>query len=482
MYIFFQKLQKLNKVTRIKNDSVLHLVKRSCSKISNHIENRDRDEVKAVVEPPNENTVKLKKKRRLNATRNLTLKEIESLPREELITMIVKLDTHNQQLKNILQKQDKSVYEDSEARKIVSWDWTKIHKRHILLKFYYLGWDYQGYAIQKNTSNTIEHFLFEALKKVRLIESRQTCNYHQCGRTDKGVSALGQVISLDVRSRVQPEEQLTHAGIGSELNYCALINGALPKQIRAISWRPLATPSYSARFDCKDRTYRYFFPRGNLNVDKMNDACKYLVGTHNFKNFCKVDPSKDLINNIRRLDSVEIKAASVNFDRLEEFDVLYLEVKGWSFLWHMVRRIVSVLVLVGQDTESPEIVKELLDVEANRGPQYDLADHLPLIFYTSNFRDDHQEGIENSEVLNKWIFDEHSLAKIIKMLQRQWIKENAKSTMVYEMLKVLRHEYFSQFPNQQTLQLYNDQKQVIYEKVPQIESEVQQKSSMLENL
>ena len=31
---------------------------------------------------------------------------------------------------------------------------------------------------------------------------RETSNYHRCGRTDKGVSALGQVISLDLRSNL----------------------------------------------------------------------------------------------------------------------------------------------------------------------------------------------------------------------------------------------------------------------------------------
>lgn len=67
------------------------------------------------------------------------------------------------------------------------------HKRHILLKLYYLGWDYSGFATQENSGNTIEHHLFAALQKVCLIECRETSNYHRCGRTDKGVSAFSQV-------------------------------------------------------------------------------------------------------------------------------------------------------------------------------------------------------------------------------------------------------------------------------------------------
>ena len=474
MFKFFRQLQKLEHLSSVKNDFTQCFVIRSCRKITNQTQNCDK-EIEIVVE---ENSIKSKKKRRLSATKNLSLKEIQDLPRDELISMIVKLDIHNQQLKNLLQKKVEPVFEGSEVKKkLKRWVLNKSFKRHILLKFYYLGWDYQGYAIQENTSNTIEDYLFQALRKVRLIESRQTSNYHQCGRTDKGVSALEQVISIDVRSQVHPEEQLTQTGIDSEINYCSILNKALPKQIRAISWRPLATPNYSARFDCTDRTYRYFFPRGNLDLEKMNEACKYLVGTHNFRNICKLDVKNEGINHIRRLDSVEIKVASLNPDQHKEFDMFYLEVKGLSFLWHMVRRIVSILMSVGQHIEAPEIVKELLDVKTNHKPQYDLANELPLILFNCNFRDDRLEFDEDNELLNKWVVDENALSGVIKLLQHQWIKENSKSTMVYEMLKSLRREYSSSFPNHQPVKLFNGKRRIKYEKVP----EVHLKSSTMEN-
>lgn len=72
-------------------------------------------------------------------------------------------------------------------------DFSAYSRRHVALKIAYLGWGYQGFASQENTSNTIEEKLFEALKKTRLVDDRQTSNYHRCGRTDKGVSAFGQV-------------------------------------------------------------------------------------------------------------------------------------------------------------------------------------------------------------------------------------------------------------------------------------------------
>lgn len=88
------------------------------------------------------------------------------------------------------------------------------------LRLAYLGWDYRGLAIQEGV-DTIEvslplppvhpsvsiHILpclvslfqllqarlFKSLQTTKLIESPSGCGYSRCGRTDAGVSALGQV-------------------------------------------------------------------------------------------------------------------------------------------------------------------------------------------------------------------------------------------------------------------------------------------------
>lgn len=72
-------------------------------------------------------------------------------------------------------------------------DFSAHPRRHVALRLAYLGWGYQGFAVQENTENTVEARLFEALLKTRLIQDRQSSNYHRCGRTDKGVSAFSQV-------------------------------------------------------------------------------------------------------------------------------------------------------------------------------------------------------------------------------------------------------------------------------------------------
>ncbi len=93
----------------------------------------------------------------------------------------------------------------------------------------------------------------------RLIEDRNKSNYHRCGRTDKGVSAFQQVVSLDVRSKVDPVTKK------ETINYCDMLNHVLPKNIRMLAWAPVR-PDFSARFDCNRRTYKYFFPRGDLDL------------------------------------------------------------------------------------------------------------------------------------------------------------------------------------------------------------------------
>ena len=46
----------------------------------------------------------------------------------------------------------------------------------------------------------------------------------------------------------------------------AMLNSTLPEDIRVLSWA-LVGPDFNARFNCLHRTYKYFFPKGNLAID-----------------------------------------------------------------------------------------------------------------------------------------------------------------------------------------------------------------------
>ncbi|XP_058463383.1 tRNA pseudouridine(38/39) synthase [Malaya genurostris] len=400
-------------------------------------------------------------------TKRHTRAELEQLSNEQLVDRIVQLESQNFQLKNIIQKATgpKEEVFAKHHEKHRKFDFSKCHKRHILLRFFYLGWDYQGYATQEDSANTIEHHLFNALIRVCLIENRESSNYHRCGRTDKGVSAFHQVVSLDVRSKFPPENQLQPEAITDELNYCQLLNRVLPQDIRCVAWMPMVNPNYSARFDCRSRTYRYFFPRGDLNMETMKEACRYLIGSHDFRNLCKMDVGNGVVTFTRRVYSACIRESGKDSEE-SGYDMLYFELRGNAFLWHQIRCIMAILLLVGQGKEDSEIIRRLLDVNENpRKPQYSLANDQPLNLYECQFRrkgtfdpklfdknapvvdGDHDEVDGESEVRD-WVYEEESLSRTIAELQGLWASSSIKSTMCREMLKSLQTIHGQQFENQ----------------------------------
>ncbi|MGH0124231.1 UNVERIFIED_CONTAM: hypothetical protein FKN15_024660 [Acipenser sinensis] len=252
-------------------------------------------------------------------------------------------------------------------------------RRHVALRLSYHGWAYQGFACQENTGNTVEARLFEALLKTRLIADRQTSNYHRCGRTDKGVSAFSQVVSIDLRSTqfggglgvTPPSCSSKNVSNSAELPYVKILNRVLPEDIRVLDWAPVHT-GFSARFDCQSRTYRYYFPRGALDVPLMKTAAKRYEGTHDFRNLCKMDVGNGVLQFQRTILSADIMPVRSSCDPSDDpYDLFVFEVTGLAFLYHQVRCMMAVLLLIGQKLEAPEIIDQLLDVENNpRKPQY----------------------------------------------------------------------------------------------------------------
>uniref|UniRef100_A0ABD2XFS0 Pseudouridine synthase I TruA alpha/beta domain-containing protein n=1 Tax=Trichogramma kaykai TaxID=54128 RepID=A0ABD2XFS0_9HYME len=351
--------------------------------------------------------------------------ELEKLDKNELIDRLLSLEAHNQQLKNVILKSEKG--KDSPVSKEITpgqrkFDFTKCHKRHIFMKLYYLGWDYQGFATQEDSPMTIEHHLFSALTRACLIADRESSNYHRCGRTDKGVSAFSQVISIDIRSKLEPSEQ---DKLDEEIKYCKLLNKILPKNIRIISWSP-ADPEISARFDCKCRSYKYFFPRGNLDIDAMNQAAKYIIGSHDFRNLCKMDVANGVTSFIRNVKDASVTCIDSGEKKVSGYDMCELSIKSNAFLWHQIRCIMGILLLIGERNEKPEVIKELLDVEkCQRKPQYCLAHYIPLNLFSVEY--------DNTN----WYIDTEEFEKVIKDLQEEWGEAEIKATMMKSMLKDL---------------------------------------------
>lgn len=252
-------------------------------------------------------------------------------------------------------------------------------QRYVALEVFYLGWQYHGFASQCGTEGTVEGLLFNAMRKAKLIgegATWQQVRYSRCGRTDKGVSAAGQVIALLLRSASKTGEPALLEE--DEMDYSLKLNKELPADIRVLAWCTVPA-DFSARFSTAHREYTYFIVQhGQLDIAAMQQSATYFVGEHDFRNFCKLDLEhvKSFRRRILDFQVKEMQPAGTDGRALYA-----LHVKGTAFLWHQVRCMAAVLMMVGQKLEHPDVVQQLLDIEHNPcKPQYRYASEEPLLF------------------------------------------------------------------------------------------------------
>ena len=363
--------------------------------------------------------------------------DLESLSKDDLIARVKSLEIHVQQLRNVIAKKDQSALPSARVRqKERKFDFTKYKRRHILLQVSYFGWDYCGFATQEEAGRTIESELFAALLQTKLVGDRSGANYHRCGRTDRGVSGTGQVVSLDVRTNllqgdgVFTPDDYTGSGAGgkeNEIDFCTVLNRNLPEDIRVTAWAPAPSLQFSARFDCEARSYKYYFPRAHLSIEAMRAGGQRLVGTHDFRNLCKMDVNNGVVTFVRRIDSVTVEVA----DRVQDgednpYDICCLIIRSKAFLWHQIRCIMAVLLMVGEGLESEEVVTTLLDVESNPcRPAYQMASDLALNLHSAEY-----EKI-------RWVRDDSSTEFVIKSTQKLWAEHAIRAAMVRGKLREL---------------------------------------------
>lgn len=448
------------------------------------------------------------------------------------------------------------------------------------MKVAYLGKRYNGFEHhtgQITPLPTIEEELWKALNKARLIFPKDTnplqpgevnwegTEYSKCGRTDKGVSAFGQVIGIRVRSNralprkkrtdeygenlraksgedvqetrqkelftmfprnssscksfdtlprengmetaalplapsrgqvkdmppgtlnVEDEafsESLTFDPIADEIDYPSLLNRLLPPDIRILAWCPSPPLDFSARFSCRERRYRYFFTQpaflpsphvhsqdstscnsekikdGWLDVDAMREAAHAFEGVHDFRNFCKVDPGKQISNFERRIyhsdiEEVADSAASLAFLNGSAFlppkgsihgapKIYTFTLHGSAFLWHQVRCMVSILFLVGQGLEKPSIVSELLNASKNpQRPTYEMATDTPLVLWDCIFP--HEDDPGRNDAM-QWVYvgdgvgkgeAKYGIGGLVNELWRVWRERKVDEMLIGSLIDVV---------------------------------------------
>ena len=197
----------------------------------------------------------------------------------------------------------------------------------------YDGTDFVGWQTQPN-GRSVQEELERALRQILQEEVKTVAG----GRTDAGVHARGQVVSLRTTRGIEP------------LRLRRSLNGVLPGTVVVREVAPVAD-EFHARYAAVSRRYRYTISRGAtalerhrcwqvfypLEVRPMQDCAAGIVGEHDFGSFCKAD--SDSPHHL-----CVVRAARW----MEEGRLLVFEIEANRFLYGMVRALVGTMVEVGR--------------------------------------------------------------------------------------------------------------------------------------
>jgi len=194
----------------------------------------------------------------------------------------------------------------------------------------YEGSRYFGFVRQPGQP-TVEGELLNAFRHCGILTELKDTRYQAAARTDRGVSALGQVVALDVSRRPS----------------IRAINACLPEDIKILS-AVKVQPSFDPRRQALRKHYRYTCeaPPG-FNLKKARAAAKMLQGRHDFWNFCKHERGKQTTGELQQVKISKKKTLTFDF-------------VAPAFLWQHVRRMVSALLAVGGEKLNLRDFKQML--------------------------------------------------------------------------------------------------------------------------
>ncbi|WP_079708129.1 tRNA pseudouridine(38-40) synthase TruA [Paraliobacillus ryukyuensis] len=213
----------------------------------------------------------------------------------------------------------------------------------------YDGTAYAGYQVQPNAV-TIQEIIEKCLRK---MHKGQAIRIHASGRTDANVHAIGQTFHFDTNLAI-PEH-----------NWKQALNALLPNDIFVSSVQQVAD-DFHARFDVTAKEYRYYvrnakdqdvFQRNysfhvgeTMNLAKMQQACHFIEGEHDFTSFCAANAG------VKGSKVRTIYQATCEKNR----DTLIFTFKGSGFLYNMVRILVGTLLEIGKGKREPSDIVEIL--------------------------------------------------------------------------------------------------------------------------
>lgn len=269
----------------------------------------------------------------------------------------------------------------------------------IALKLAYLGDNYFGFQRQPDLV-TVDSEVRKALSKIGVIHG----DFCYAGRTDRGVSALGQVIDFWI-----DEDKV-------KLTRPRCVNGRLPRDIWTWAWA-VAPIGFSARWNAEWREYRYLLWHPGLEIAKMHDAAELLLGEHDFRNFSSA--KVDTVKTVQKLDISE------------ENGLFVFDIRANGFLWNMVRKIVGALEKVGSGQKEMSWFCDLLRPELNHGAPTAPADGLILMdvgYEGLDWQVDEYSRARAKEALGAIVQSRMAKAMVARAIERAMSTEKAESS------------------------------------------------------
>jgi tRNA pseudouridine38-40 synthase len=159
------------------------------------------------------------------------------------------------------------------------------------------------------------------------------------GRTDAGVHALGQVIAFRPLSDKLAEPRI--------------INSLLPNDVWVYA-KAEVPDDFDPRRDAASRTYRYLLYAPDVIERRIVAHSQLFLGTHDFTNFSSVEPNKYPVRTIK------------NIGVTKRGDIYVIDIEADSFLWNMVRKIVTGLRLVGSNKRPAQWIEQMLKPDEHR--------------------------------------------------------------------------------------------------------------------
>jgi len=212
----------------------------------------------------------------------------------------------------------------------------------------YDGSGFRGFARQP-VVRTVQTELEKALAVVLREPVVTTC----AGRTDAGVHARRQVVSMTLSHPIDDQEAAVRS-----------LNRLLPSDM-AVDRLGRVPDGWSARFSARRRAYRYYIRTHSvpdplnrhrvwhlgrpLDRQAMNEAAAHLVGTHDFASFCRAAPGRSTRRKVMRAWWAGCSPETLRF-----------EIVASAFCHQMVRSVVGWCVEVGlgrrSASETPQVL------------------------------------------------------------------------------------------------------------------------------